>query len=482
MKSVAQIFEHNEKYVIIDKSITIPPGANIHYRLVKDDVISDDMFIFYAKSVEEFSKEFVHTGRSINIDINEDLFWDLAQQDASKLRSNQEAWAIEQQERRAWASLDTIEEKHMEDKVWETKSSGKQQEFGTGAKRDIQQGKGRFDLIPPHTLMLVAKKYASYGKISKPTDKTIGCAIEILYESLNKNNIDILDDIAEAIWYVLEYMEHDGRFYEKLPEHNYTDIGEEVYRFDLIPYSSIKRVVDVYERGADLYGPRNWEQGMPLSRLLDSALRHLFQCIAGKDDEDHAAQGAWNVIGFAETLWRIQQGYLPQDLDNRLELKKIEKDLLDFDGEEVVEKGLSLPQLLNSSYDRNNPFYDHYGFSTEPKGFGCAGCGSVLSDGYGKQHEFDPQIIGTSVPAPRLEFDEGDVDLSDEAFDDTNNNTSYNYKEACRLLHLLDYLEKHGRSQSYEAVPIRETLQDIELTDEEQENWDALSASLRKQL
>lgn len=36
--------------------------------------------------------------------------------------------------------------------------SGERQEFDTGAVRDIQEGKGRYDLIPPEPLMRLALK------------------------------------------------------------------------------------------------------------------------------------------------------------------------------------------------------------------------------------------------------------------------------------------------------------------------------------
>ncbi|HUS51203.1 MAG TPA: dATP/dGTP diphosphohydrolase domain-containing protein, partial [Candidatus Paceibacterota bacterium] len=45
-------------------------------------------------------------------------------------------------------------------------------------------------------------------------------------------------------------------------------------RYDLLPVRAIKRLAKHYENGAKKYGDRNWEKGQPLSRYLDSALRH----------------------------------------------------------------------------------------------------------------------------------------------------------------------------------------------------------------
>lgn len=87
-------------------------------------------------------------------------------------------------------------------------------------------------------------------------------------------------------------------------------------RFDLLPPRAIARLAQLYERGAAKYGDRNWEKGQPLSRYLDSALRHMFQLLAGDEDEDHAAAVAWNALGFMETQRRVRGGELPKELDD----------------------------------------------------------------------------------------------------------------------------------------------------------------------
>lgn len=67
-------------------------------------------------------------------------------------------------------------------------------------------------------------------------------------------------------------------------------------RYDLISTHALRRLAVVYERGAANHGDRNWEHGVPRSRCLNSAMRHLQQAIAGETDEDHLAQCAWNVF------------------------------------------------------------------------------------------------------------------------------------------------------------------------------------------
>lgn len=87
-------------------------------------------------------------------------------------------------------------------------------------------------------------------------------------------------------------------------------------RYDLLPPRAIRAVAIRFEQGADAYGDRNWEKGQPLSRLINSALRHAFQASAGETDEDHAAASAWNVLAFIETRERIRLGLLPAELDD----------------------------------------------------------------------------------------------------------------------------------------------------------------------
>lgn len=87
-------------------------------------------------------------------------------------------------------------------------------------------------------------------------------------------------------------------------------------RFDLLPPRAVMEVAQRFEGGADAYGDRNWEKGQPLSRYIDSALRHGFAVLEGKTDENHAAAAAWNWLAFIETRARIQAGTLPAELND----------------------------------------------------------------------------------------------------------------------------------------------------------------------
>lgn len=86
-------------------------------------------------------------------------------------------------------------------------------------------------------------------------------------------------------------------------------------RFDLISPRFLRRLALVLEKGAKLYGDRNWEKGLPLHSFLDSCLRHLAQFLMGQRDEDHLAHAAWNIHGLIHTLELIDSGELPLSLD-----------------------------------------------------------------------------------------------------------------------------------------------------------------------
>jgi Domain of unknown function (DUF5664) len=109
------------------------------------------------------------------------------------------------------------------------RDSGQRQEFETGSRRDTREGKGRYDLLPPHAIFLIARQL---------------------------------------------------------------------------------------EEGAKKYGERNWEKGQPLSRFMDSALRHLFKHLAGHKDERHDVAAAWNILAMIETSHRIEAGQLPDSLND----------------------------------------------------------------------------------------------------------------------------------------------------------------------
>ncbi len=125
-------------------------------------------------------------------------------------------------------------------------------------------------------------------------------------------------------------------------------------RFDLLPWKTIWALARHYEKGATKYSERNWEQGIPLSRFFDSAIRHAIEAFLGMRDENHLIAAIWNLVGWYETKLRIDAGILPKILDDIPNIwqdifkEGLEKETETF--EEMVEKYNS--SLENHGYGR----------------------------------------------------------------------------------------------------------------------------------
>lgn len=66
-------------------------------------------------------------------------------------------------------------------------------------------------------------------------------------------------------------------------------------RPDLIPTKALLRWGQRMADGAEHYGARNWEQGIPSSCFLESAWRHLVQWSDGDRTEDHLSAVLFNI-------------------------------------------------------------------------------------------------------------------------------------------------------------------------------------------
>ena len=76
-------------------------------------------------------------------------------------------------------------------------------------------------------------------------------------------------------------------------------------RYDLITPIGLKRLAETYAEGANKRGAHNWENGMPVDDLLNHALAHIYDYLAGDRSQDHLAHAAWNVLGaiHSEVKW-----------------------------------------------------------------------------------------------------------------------------------------------------------------------------------
>ena len=156
------------------------------------------------------------------------------------------------------------------------KDSGNRTEFATGAVRDIQQGKGRFDLMP---LDAVENLLWAYERGTL----TASCMISDVIEYINKFKRDgISGSLMQAVCCYARATRKDI-------------------------FALMLDVAKHFENGALKYGEHNWEKGIPISRYIDSALRHLMKDCACETDEDHAAAFVWNCMCAAWTMEHLPE-------------------------------------------------------------------------------------------------------------------------------------------------------------------------------
>lgn len=138
------------------------------------------------------------------------------------------------------------------------KDSGERREFDTGAVRDIQEGKGRCDLMP---LDVVARVINS----GQDADAVIS---NIYLFTLNEDDVN---------WLYLA-LEH----FRNMIGCNMVDLLLEVAKH--------------FEEGAKKYGEWNWQKGIPTRCYIDSAVRHYLKYLRGDNDEPHDRAFVWNIL------------------------------------------------------------------------------------------------------------------------------------------------------------------------------------------
>lgn len=142
--------------------------------------------------------------------------------------------------------------------------SGARREFETGAVRDIQEGKGRCDLMP---LDIVGKYMDDLVLLSIGRFQETGDVV-YLYTALNH--------------------------FEKVGKTSKEDLMLEVAVH--------------FEQGAKKYGERNWQKGLPVSCYIDSAVRHYLKLLRGDKDERHDRAFVWNILCCIWTVKHINRG------------------------------------------------------------------------------------------------------------------------------------------------------------------------------
>ena len=139
----------------------------------------------------------------------------------------------------------------------EIKDSGTRREFGTGAVRDIQEGKGRCDLMP---LDVVARLYQENSHIYN-------------------------------IFTRLEQFKNTGD-----PMYLLILIENYIRSINSTISSELLEVSKHFEEGAKKYGENNWQKGIPTNCYIDSAVRHYLKYLRGDKDEPHDRAFVWNIL------------------------------------------------------------------------------------------------------------------------------------------------------------------------------------------
>lgn len=131
------------------------------------------------------------------------------------------------------------------------KDSGDRTEFGTGAVRDMHEGKGRCDLLP----LDIVSECMSDGIIGS------------VYRFTEHGNVNDLKVALESF----------------------------ATKFGDYP-TMILEVAKHFEEGAKKYGENNWQKGIPVKCYIDSAIRHYLKWLRGDKDEVHDRAFCWNIV------------------------------------------------------------------------------------------------------------------------------------------------------------------------------------------
>lgn len=97
------------------------------------------------------------------------------------------------------------------------------------------------------------------------------------------------------------------------------DVQLDKPRYDLIPVGPLRRLAELYARGAAKYGEHNYQKGIPYRRVYASLFRHLIQWASGDRSEDHLAAVAWNAFALMYYEDKVREGKLPVELNDMKE-------------------------------------------------------------------------------------------------------------------------------------------------------------------
>lgn len=170
---------------------------------------------------------------------------------------------------------------------YEIKMSGEKQTFEGGAVRYSKEGKGRFDLIPGMFMYVLLEEIEE--------TKTFTCRERDILKLAYSERLarTIITMIIRKYGKTTDQERTLDDVYDICPRRFYKGFLE-----------TIKELAIHYQKGAEIYGPNNWQKGIPYESFLDSGRRHLNQWLLGENDENHYISAIWN---FAGAIWTLGQ-------------------------------------------------------------------------------------------------------------------------------------------------------------------------------
>ena len=159
---------------------------------------------------------------------------------------------------------------------------------GVEGKRDPKTGKGRFDLIPEEVF---GPLFDRVHKLETTEPYTVNCTpASILNDIANENMLDAIIKIT-----ILKYYNTDSVIDAMCCQ-------IEAGAFLECCWDMFLDLAIHFQKGAEHYGERNCQKGIPLWSFKDSAMRHAAQTFAGKTDEPHIISVIWNCWMAAWTV------------------------------------------------------------------------------------------------------------------------------------------------------------------------------------
>lgn len=172
----------------------------------------------------------------------------------------------------------------------EIKDSGARREFGTGAVRDMAEGKGRNDLLHPGVMIMLLSAYECFPPTAYLTNPKLACK-EALYRWYACENPKNLSDLALAYMCVCAMLQGKSDMYMEV------DAPKSIAGPFKIFIEGTLLLAKHYEKGAKKYGDHNWSKGIPSISFYDSAHRHLDKVIFNMTDEPHLEAILFNIVG-----------------------------------------------------------------------------------------------------------------------------------------------------------------------------------------